>query len=136
MVDCGLKYNQLRCLISRGARLDVVPWDNNLKNIDYDGLFLSNGPGDPTKCEATIENIRSILESRARKPIFGICLGHQLLCIAAGCVTYKMKYVFPRVYLLIARSTFLFESIYVLYTVTEIAVIINRSHIMEPLVAT
>ncbi|PBC26011.1 CAD protein [Apis cerana cerana] len=92
VIDCGLKYNQLRCLISRGARLDVVPWNNDLKNIDYDGLFLSNGPGDPAKCETTIENIRSILESRTRKPIFGICLGHQLLCIAAGCVTYKMNY--------------------------------------------
>lgn len=92
VVDCGLKYNQLRCLISRGARLDVVAWDYDLKNIDYDGLFLSNGPGDPAKCEATIDNIRSILESRTGKPIFGICLGHQLLCIAAGCVTYKMNY--------------------------------------------
>ncbi|XP_060824118.1 CAD protein [Bombus pascuorum] len=92
VIDCGLKYNQLRCLISRGARVDVVPWNYDLSNATYDGLFLSNGPGDPSKCETTVESIRSILKSDIQKPIFGICLGHQLLCIAAGCVTYKMNY--------------------------------------------
>ncbi|CAL7950785.1 unnamed protein product [Xylocopa violacea] len=92
VVDCGLKYNQLRCLISQGARVDVVPWDYDLNEADYDGLFLSNGPGDPSKCETTIDNIRSILQSKTTKPIFGICLGHQLLCLAAGCTTYKMNY--------------------------------------------
>lgn len=71
--------------------MDVVPWDYDLKNADYDGLFLSNGPGDPSMCQVTIENIREILKQK--KPIFGICLGHQLLSIAAGCVTYKMRYV-------------------------------------------
>ncbi|XP_017891832.1 CAD protein [Ceratina calcarata] len=92
VVDCGLKYNQLRCLINRHARVDVVPWNHNLNEVKYDGLFLSNGPGDPSKCEITTNNLRSILESRSHKPIFGICLGHQLLCTAAGCVTYKMSY--------------------------------------------
>ncbi|XP_054016836.1 CAD protein [Hylaeus anthracinus] len=92
VVDCGLKYNQLRCLISRGARVDVVPWDYDFSEAEYDGLFLSNGPGDPSMCETTVKNIRAALESRKGKPIFGICLGHQLLCIAAGCVTYKMNY--------------------------------------------
>ncbi|XP_076645661.1 carbamoyl-phosphate synthetase 2, aspartate transcarbamylase, and dihydroorotase rudimentary [Halictus rubicundus] len=92
VVDCGLKYNQLRCLVGRGARVDVVPWNHDFRETDYDGLFLSNGPGDPSMCEATVRNVRSVLESRSTKPIFGICLGHQLLCIAAGCVTYKMNY--------------------------------------------
>ncbi|XP_003704308.2 carbamoyl-phosphate synthetase 2, aspartate transcarbamylase, and dihydroorotase rudimentary [Megachile rotundata] len=92
VIDCGLKYNQLRCLINRGARVDVVPWNRDVKELEYDGLFLSNGPGDPSKCDATIANVRSVLEQGSRKPIFGICLGHQLLCIAAGCVTYKMSY--------------------------------------------
>lgn len=91
VIDCGLKYNQLRCLISRGARVDVVPWDCDVSKIEYDGLFLSNGPGDPSKCNATVENIRTVLEQRPQIPIFGICLGHQLLCIAAGCLTYKMR---------------------------------------------
>ncbi|KOC66587.1 CAD protein [Habropoda laboriosa] len=92
VVNCGLKYNQLRCLIRRGARVDVVPWNSDLNEANYHGLFLSNGPGDPLKCDTTVENIRSILKSKTRKPIFGICLGHQLLCTAAGCVTYKMNY--------------------------------------------
>nr|XP_033330186.1 CAD protein [Megalopta genalis] len=92
VVDCGLKYNQLRCLIRRGARVDVVPWNYDFTKAEYDGLFLSNGPGDPNTCDVTIKNLRSVLQSRTTKPIFGICLGHQLLCIAAGCVTYKMNY--------------------------------------------
>lgn len=94
VVDCGLKYNQLRCLLKRGARVDVVPWDHDLKTAEYDGLFLSNGPGDPKMCRATIANIQTILAQKRNKPIFGICLGHQLLSIAAGCITYKMRYLF------------------------------------------
>ncbi|KAI4500859.1 hypothetical protein M0802_004070 [Mischocyttarus mexicanus] len=92
VVDCGLKYNQLRRLLNRGARVDVVPWNYDLKAIEYDGLFLSNGPGDPSMCKTTIENLTSVLASTKKKPIFGICLGHQLLSIAAGCSTYKMSY--------------------------------------------
>lgn len=91
VIDCGLKYNQLRCLLKRGARVDVVPWNYDFKTAEYDGLFLSNGPGDPSMCQVTVENIREVLKQK--RPIFGICLGHQLLSIAAGCVTYKMRYV-------------------------------------------
>jgi len=71
--------------------VNVVPWNYDFKTVEYDGLFLSNGPGDPSMCQVIIENIREVL--RQKKPIFGICLGHQLLSIAAGCVTYKMRYV-------------------------------------------
>ncbi|XP_021698953.1 CAD protein [Aedes aegypti] len=92
-IDCGLKLNQVRCFINRGARVDVVPWNAKLNPENYDGLFLSNGPGDPVMCKETVANIRQLLvEGGTVKPIFGICLGHQLLSTAAGCKTYKMKY--------------------------------------------
>ncbi|XP_049813698.1 CAD protein [Schistocerca nitens] len=91
-VDCGLKYNQLRCLLKRGVRVDLVPWNHPLDVEKYDGLFLSNGPGDPEMCKETIENIQKIMKQDKIKPIFGICLGHQLLSLAAGCKAYKMKY--------------------------------------------
>ncbi len=96
-VDCGLKYNQIRCLVDRGASVEVVPWDHDIAKADYDGLFLSNGPGDPQMCDKTVANIKTILgqgqkAKKAMKPIFGICLGHQLLARAAGADTVKMKY--------------------------------------------
>ena len=91
-VDCGLKFNQLRCLVGRGARVDVVPWNYDFKNETFDGLFLSNGPGDPQQCAETIANLKALLEAETSKPILGICLGHQLLAVALGCKTYKMKY--------------------------------------------
>jgi carbamoyl-phosphate synthase/aspartate carbamoyltransferase/dihydroorotase len=90
-VDCGLKLNQIRCLVGRGARVDIVPWDHKLDMNEYDGLFLSNGPGDPQTCKATVDQIRLVMSNPNPKPIFGICLGHQLLAVAAGCDTYKLK---------------------------------------------
>ncbi|KAL1498243.1 hypothetical protein ABEB36_009074 [Hypothenemus hampei] len=91
-MDCGLKFNQIRCLIKRGARVDVVPWNHKLNIDEYDGLFLSNGPGNPEMCHETINNIQMILRHSTKKPIFGICLGHQLLSVAIGCKSFKMKY--------------------------------------------
>uniref|UniRef100_A0A670I5Y5 Carbamoyl-phosphate synthetase 2, aspartate transcarbamylase, and dihydroorotase n=1 Tax=Podarcis muralis TaxID=64176 RepID=A0A670I5Y5_PODMU len=91
-VDCGLKYNQIRCLCSRGAAVRVVPWDHPLDSAEFDGLFVSNGPGDPQLCQVTVANLRRILELPTPKPVFGICLGHQLLALAIGAKTYKMKY--------------------------------------------
>ncbi|KAF2148925.1 bifunctional carbamoylphosphate synthetase/aspartate transcarbamylase [Myriangium duriaei CBS 260.36] len=93
-VDVGLKYNQLRCLVKRGIEVQVVPWDYDFPKLagkEYDGLFISNGPGDPATMEKTVENIRTTIEE-ARIPIFGICLGHQLLARAAGAETTKMKF--------------------------------------------
>lgn len=92
VVDLGLKNNQLRCLLKRRACVTVVPWDHPLDPTKYDGLFLSNGPGDPQMCSTTVEHLRSVMAASTTKPIFGICLGHQLLSVAAGCATYKMKY--------------------------------------------
>lgn len=93
-VDVGLKYNQLRCLVSRGIEVQVVPWDYDFPALlreNADGLFLSNGPGDPATLTKTVENLKVTL-SESRTPIFGVCLGHQLLARAAGAETTKMKF--------------------------------------------
>uniref|UniRef100_A0A0N4Z9R3 CAD protein n=1 Tax=Parastrongyloides trichosuri TaxID=131310 RepID=A0A0N4Z9R3_PARTI len=92
-VDCGLKYNQLRCLLDRDVSIKVVPYNYPIeKEIqNYDGLFLSNGPGDPSMVDCLIERLKIIINS-INKPIMGICLGHQLLAKSSGASTYKLKY--------------------------------------------
>lgn len=90
LLDCGVKYNIIRNLIKRNATVVVVPWDYDFLNEDYDGLFISNGPGDPKQCKTTINNLTKALEKN--QPIYGICLGNQLLALAAGADTYKLKY--------------------------------------------
>ena len=97
VIDCGLKYNQLRCLKKYGANLHIVPWDFDFLTFnDFDALFISNGPGDPMDCIILIENLREFIriESEVTNPrsIFGICLGHQILSLAIGAQTYKMPY--------------------------------------------
>jgi carbamoyl-phosphate synthase small subunit len=90
LVDCGVKHNIVRCLVNRGVRVVRVPWDYDFTTIPYDGLFISNGPGDPDMAQATVANIRKAIE--IGKPICGICMGNQLLSKAAGAKTYKLKY--------------------------------------------
>lgn len=92
LVDCGVKHNIIRCLINRNVQVIRVPWDYDFNSIEYDGLFISNGPGNPDFCTKTIENIKIAINSNNPKPIFGICMGNQLLSIAAGASTYKLKY--------------------------------------------
>ncbi|KAN0059974.1 Carbamoyl-phosphate synthase [Thecaphora frezii] len=98
-LDVGMKYNQIRCFTSRGVELKVVPWDYDFLNPEvesepFDGLFISNGPGDPKSCGPTITRIAQLLQLRgnAMIPIFGICLGHQLLALASGAQTEKLKF--------------------------------------------
>ena len=124
-VDCGMKNNIIRCLVKLGLRVTVVPWDYDFTQDSFDGLFLSNGPGDPTQCAKTVEHVKTIMRERPKTPIFGICLGNlvrrhsvhevtkaldkrflqssryrsyeaklrnQILALAAGASTYKMKF--------------------------------------------
>lgn len=90
LVDCGTKFNIIRCLTRRGVRVTLVPWDYDFTKMDYDGLFISNGPGSPEFAEITVSNIRKALEGN--KPVCGICMGNQLLSKAAGAKIYKLKY--------------------------------------------
>jgi carbamoyl-phosphate synthase small subunit len=90
LIDCGAKENIVRSLVARGVTVLRVPWDHDVTQEHYDGLVISNGPGDPTRCTKTIEHLRAALAHT--KPILGICLGNQLLALAAGAKTYKLKY--------------------------------------------
>lgn len=90
LIDCGAKYNIIRCLLEFDTEVIVVPWDYDFNSIKYDGLMISNGPGNPKMCDITIENIKKSFE--IGKPTMGICLGNQLLALASGADTYKLKY--------------------------------------------
>jgi len=90
LIDCGVKINIIRCLLKRDTTIIRVPWDYDFLNEDYDGLFISNGPGDPKKCDITVENLKRAFQED--RPIFGICLGNQLMALASGADTYKLKY--------------------------------------------
>ena len=91
--DYGVKKNILRMLASRGCRVNVVPANmpaNEVLALNPDGIFLSNGPGDPEPCDYAIKNIQTLINEKL--PIFGICLGHQLLGLASHAKTHKMKF--------------------------------------------
>lgn len=91
LVDCGVKANIIRELIQRGVEVVRVPWNYDYTDMEFDGLFLANGPGDPDMCSEAVKIIRKQM-SRSRKPICGICMGNQLLSKAAGATIYKLKY--------------------------------------------
>ena len=90
LIDCGVKHNIIRCLLKRNVTVIRVPWDYDFSEIPYDGLFISNGPGDPDTCDVTVQHIRKALSGD--KPICGICMGNQLLGKAGGASIYKLKY--------------------------------------------
>jgi carbamoyl-phosphate synthase small subunit len=93
VIDCGVKENILRSLVSRGASVTVFPYDFPIHKVahHFDGVFISNGPGDPTHCQETVYHLGRLMET-SQVPIMGICLGHQLLALATGARTIKLKY--------------------------------------------
>ena len=91
LVDCGVKQNIIRCLIRRGCEVIRVPWNYDYTGMEFDGLFLANGPGDPDRCFEAVDILKRQM-SQSRKPICGICMGNQLLGKAAGATIYKLKY--------------------------------------------
>ena len=91
-VDCGMKHNIVRSLNARGCDVTVVPWDitpGEVEKLNPDGLFISNGPGNPEDAKPVIELVRAL---RGKMPIFGICLGHQIIALSYGAKTYKLKF--------------------------------------------
>ena len=91
LVDCGVKANIIRDLIERGLEVVRVPWNYDYTGMEFDGLFLGNGPGDPDLCQDAVNILRQQM-SKSRKPICGICMGNQLMAKAGGANIYKLKY--------------------------------------------
>ena len=90
VIDCGCKNSIIRSLLQRGATVIRVPWNYDFLDEEFDGVLISNGPGDPKACSETIAHVREVMTRDV--PVFGLCLGHQVMALAAGCDTYKMKF--------------------------------------------
>lgn len=90
VIDCGCKHNIIRSLLARDITVVRVPWDYDFVKEDFAGVLISNGPGDPKLCQQTVRNVKKAMAKE--KPIFGICLGNQILALAAGGDTYKLKF--------------------------------------------
>ena len=90
LIDTGCKNNIIRSFLNRNVSVFKVPWNYNFSKEKFDGIMLSNGPGDPTMVPETVENVRAQFSNN--KPIFGICFGHQIISLAAGAQSYKLKF--------------------------------------------
>jgi carbamoyl-phosphate synthase small subunit len=90
LVDCGVKQSILDELLGRGLRVLRVPWNYDFLGEEFDAVLVSNGPGNPSLCHATVEHLRKAMQRK--RPIMGVCLGHQLMALAAGANTYKLKF--------------------------------------------
>uniref|UniRef100_A0A2K6LCS4 Carbamoyl-phosphate synthase [ammonia], mitochondrial n=1 Tax=Rhinopithecus bieti TaxID=61621 RepID=A0A2K6LCS4_RHIBE len=90
-VDCGIKNNVIRLLVKRGAEVHLVPWNHDFTKMEYDGILIAGGPGNPALAEPLIQNVRKILESDRKEPLFGISTGNLITGLAAGAKTYKMS---------------------------------------------
>jgi carbamoylphosphate synthase small subunit len=100
LLDLGVKENMIRCLVKRDAKVSIVPWNYDIAldpaRLNPDGLFLSNGPGNPTLVTESYQHVKAFMTQEAQKPnpipIFGICMGNQILGMAAGFKVYKLLY--------------------------------------------
>lgn len=90
VIDCGVKWNIVRQLIERDCEVELLPWNTKLSDVDCSGWLISNGPGDPEKSGDLISQVSELLNEN--RPILGICLGHQILSLAAGAKTFRMPY--------------------------------------------
>ena len=90
-VDCGIKHSIIRHLVKRGAEVHLVPWDHDLAAEEFDGLFISNGPGDPEIARECVQSIRAVIAQNREQPLFGICMGNQVTALAAGAKAYKLR---------------------------------------------
>ncbi|CAJ0927167.1 unnamed protein product [Ranitomeya imitator] len=89
-VDCGVKHNIIRQLVKRGAEVNLVPWNHDFTKMEYDGLLLTSGPGNPELAQPLIQNLRKVFNSDRNEPVFGICMGNEIAALAAGAKTYRL----------------------------------------------
>ncbi|XP_063286024.1 carbamoyl-phosphate synthase [ammonia], mitochondrial [Pelobates fuscus] len=89
-VDCGVKHNIIRQLVKRGAEVNLVPWNHDFSKMEYDGLFITSGPGNPELAQPLIQNLRKVFKSDRPEPVFGVCMGNEIAALAAGAKTYRL----------------------------------------------
>lgn len=89
-VDCGVKHNIIRQLVKRGAEVNLVPWNHDFSKMEYDGLFITSGPGNPELAGTLVQNLKKVFNSDRQEPVFGVCMGNEIAALAAGAKTYRL----------------------------------------------